>query len=225
MSVSKDASLVHRLLDIGALEVGIMRRSLLIASVTAATLAGGIAAAQQAPYQQPQTTRAPITNAAVAPRPVRLAPAAREATPAAELPGGPYAVMDEPAAQATAAYPAPVAAPARPTRAQRAAQEPGAPPARESGAREGGEARASQRAGAQAARTAEAMNGRMGRVLHDGMASLFETCPQMARATAIQTQKLANGISISYVSDDPVVVERLQKMADAVRLMGEASAE
>jgi hypothetical protein len=199
---------------------------LLIASVTAATLAGGIAAAQQTPYPQPQTTRAPITTATVAPRPVRLAPAAREL---AEAPGGPYAAMDEPAPQATATYPAPAAAPARPVRvAQRVvAQEPGAPPARESAqaAREGGEVRASQRGAAQAATSAEAMNGRMGRLLHDGMASLFETCPQMARSTGIQTQKLANGISISYVSDDPVVVERLQKMADAVRLMREASAE
>jgi hypothetical protein len=199
---------------------------LLIASVTAATLAGGIAAAQQTPYpQQPQTTRAPITTATVAPRPVRLAPAARETAPAAaELPGGPYAVMDE--APATAAYPAP--APARPTRAQRvAAQEPGAPATRES--REGDEQpqpRAPRRGAAQAAPSAmTAVDGRMGRLLHDGMTSLFETCPQMARSTGIQTQKLANGISITYVSDDPVVVERLQKMADAVRLMREASAE
>jgi hypothetical protein len=224
MSALKDAALVHQLLDLGTLEVATMRRSLLITSVTAATLAGGIAAAQQTPYPQPQTTRAPITSATVAPRPVRLAPAAREATP--EPPGGPYAVMDDPASQATAAYPAP---PARPVRVARApAQEPGAPPAREgaASAREGGEGRASQRAaGQQAASGAEAMNGRMGKLLHDGMASLFETCPQMARSTGIQTQKLANGISISYVSDDPVVVERLQKMADAVRLMREASAE
>lgn len=201
-----------------------MRRSLLIASVTAATLAGGIAAAQQAPYPPPQTTRAPITTATVAPRPVRLAPA-RET--AAEPPGGPYAAMDDATSQATAAYPA--SAPARPARVARApAQEPGGPPAREGVSareREGGEARAPQRAGAQAAPGTEAMNGRMGKVLHDGMASLFETCPNMARSTGIQTQKLANGISISYVSDDPVVVERLQKMADAVRLMREASTE
>ncbi|HVW28136.1 MAG TPA: hypothetical protein VHC69_22390 [Polyangiaceae bacterium] len=206
-----------------------MRRSLLIGSVTAATLAGGIAAAQ-APFQQ--AARVPITSATVAPRPVRLAPAARDvAVPtAADAQGGPYAAMDEPL-PATAAYPA--SAPAAAARPVHASQRVPAAAVELSGAQEGvasapRETAAQRRAAAQAATNnagAETMNGRMGRLLHDSMASLFEASPLMARSTGIQMQKLANGVSISYVSDDPAVVERLQKMADAVRLLREASAE
>jgi len=203
-----------------------MRRSLLIGSLAAAILAAGIAAAQ-APYQP--AARVPITAVTATPRPVRVTAAARDLGPAAaaEPQGAPYAVIDDATTGATAAYPVSVAAPQRSARivagsprAAAAASEGGAVAARE-GAAPGSGARGA----AQAAASAEAMNGRMGRVLLDGMTSLFETCPSMARSTGIQTQKIANGISISYVSDDPVVVERLQKMADAIRLMREASSE
>jgi len=66
------------------------------------------------------------------------------------------------------------------------------------------------------------MGGNINQLMRGG---LMNMCPCASKSTLVQVSKLPKGVSISYVSDDPKVVERLQKMADGVRLMRDAWAD
>jgi hypothetical protein len=66
------------------------------------------------------------------------------------------------------------------------------------------------------------MGGSINQLMRGGVMNM---CPCASRSTLVQVTKVPKGVSISYVSDDPKVVEKLQKMAEGVRLMRDAWAD
>jgi opacity protein-like surface antigen len=66
--------------------------------------------------------------------------------------------------------------------------------------------------------------GKMGMMGMGG--GMMGMCPGMMGAGAkMEVVKLPKGVTITLTSDDPKVVARVQKMAEGMRLMHEASAE
>lgn len=49
-------------------------------------------------------------------------------------------------------------------------------------------------------------------------------CPMAAEGAKTEVKKIAKGVTITITSDDPKVVERVQKMAENMRLMHEGHA-
>jgi hypothetical protein len=60
--------------------------------------------------------------------------------------------------------------------------------------------------------------GMMGAGMMGGM-----MCPGMAGGAKLEVAKLPKGVTLTFTSDDPKVVARLQKMAEGMRLMHEAN--
>jgi hypothetical protein len=71
--------------------------------------------------------------------------------------------------------------------------------------------------------------GNMGHGMGGGMmdgGGMMSMCPGMlGDAAKVEVTKLAKGVTISITSDDAKVVARVQKMAEAMRLMHEAHAQ
>jgi hypothetical protein len=67
-------------------------------------------------------------------------------------------------------------------------------------------------------------HGMMGAGMQEG--GMMGMCPGMLDPGAkVEVTKLAKGVTISLTSDDAKVVTRVQKMAEAMRLMHEARAQ
>jgi hypothetical protein len=67
-------------------------------------------------------------------------------------------------------------------------------------------------------------HGMMGDGMKEG--GMMGMCPgKIDPAAKVEVTKLAKGVTISITSDDPKVVTRVQKMAEAMRLMHEANSQ
>jgi hypothetical protein len=57
------------------------------------------------------------------------------------------------------------------------------------------------------------------------LTEMLQTSPRLAKATRIHITKVAGGVSVSYLSEDPKIVQRLHKIVDGLRMIREASSE
>jgi hypothetical protein len=65
-------------------------------------------------------------------------------------------------------------------------------------------------------------HGMMGPDMMGG--GMMGMCPMASAAgTKVEVKKIDKGVTITYTSSDPATVTRLQKMAEAMRLMHEAN--
>jgi hypothetical protein len=105
--------------------------------------------------------------------------------------------------------------------ADHAAHHPGAPPAPK--AAKGAPAPAPEKASPGGGMMGGGMMG--GGMMGGGMCPMMGGAPMGDATTKVDVKKLDKGVTITLTSPDPATVTRLQKMAEGMRLMHEATAK